>query len=102
VLGDVRAEFGVVVDATAGQLLLTRANIKPATDIAGMRSAFITGVTTDARMILNGAGLLADNQHRAAEPLEVPLAQLVRQHQQFPFGGCGLEATPFKVYQALT
>lgn len=62
VLGDARAEFGIVVDSAAGQISLPHANIKAATDIAGMRSAFITGVTTDARMILDGAGLLADER----------------------------------------
>jgi purine-binding chemotaxis protein CheW len=60
VLGRSRAEFGIVADATLGQITLPQADIKPARDIAGMRSAFISGVTKDAVLLLDGAKLLTD------------------------------------------
>lgn len=74
VLGDSRPEFGVVADAAAGHMTLARAGLRPASDVAGMRSSFITGVTKNAEgdtcMILDGGKLLADERftvnHRPA------------------------------------
>ncbi len=62
VLGEQRPEFGIVVDAAAGHTVLPRAGLRPAGDIAGMRADFITGVTGDACMILDGARLIADER----------------------------------------
>lgn len=62
VLGESRPEFGIVADATAGHVILPRATIKSASGIAGMRSGFITGVTTESCMILDGGKLLADER----------------------------------------
>ncbi len=60
VLGRARAEFGIVADSTLGQITLPEADIRPARDIAGMRSTFIAGVTKEACLLLDGAKLLAD------------------------------------------
>ncbi|MBX7200942.1 MAG: chemotaxis protein CheW [Rhodospirillaceae bacterium] len=66
VLGEERPEFGVIADATAGHMSLARAGIKPASDVAGLRSTFIAGVTASipggACMILDGGKLLADER----------------------------------------
>jgi purine-binding chemotaxis protein CheW len=62
VLGTTRTEFGIIADAALGQTLLAKTDVLPARDIAGLRSAFITGVTRDATLVLDGAKLLADER----------------------------------------
>jgi purine-binding chemotaxis protein CheW len=66
VLGRGRAEFGIVADAALGQVTLPQADIHPARDIAGLRNAFIIGVTKDATLVLDGARLLADERFTIA------------------------------------
>lgn len=72
VLGETRPEFGIVADAASGHVVLPQTDIRPAGDVAGLRSGFIIGVTRDARMILDGGKLLADERftidHRSSTP----------------------------------
>ena len=63
VLGDGRAEFGVLADAAREVITLGMEEIHPAPDSAGgVGREYLRGVTGDALIVLDGAALLRDGR----------------------------------------
>jgi purine-binding chemotaxis protein CheW len=63
VLGDQRAEFGIMADAAQEVAVLRVDEIHPAPDSAsGVGREYLRGVTADALIVLDGAALLQDGR----------------------------------------
>jgi purine-binding chemotaxis protein CheW len=63
VLGDQRAEFGVLADAASEVITLRVDEIhKPPDSAAGVGREYLRGVTADALIVLDGAALLKDGR----------------------------------------
>ena len=61
VLGDERAEFGVLADAAHEVILLRRDELlEPPGSVTGLGHEYLRGVTSDALIVLDGAVLLQD------------------------------------------
>jgi purine-binding chemotaxis protein CheW len=60
VLGEERAEFGVLAEAYEVVTLRADAVREPPDSVAGSAREFLRGVTADALLVLDGAALLAD------------------------------------------
>jgi purine-binding chemotaxis protein CheW len=63
VLGDTRAEFGVLVDSAHGTTTISVTDVLAApAGVAGIAGACVRGVTRDAVIVLDGQALLADQR----------------------------------------
>lgn len=63
VLGEGRAEFGVLADEALGQAGLAAADIlEPPGEVSGIGRAYLRGVTREAQIVLDGAALLRDQR----------------------------------------
>ncbi len=69
VLGDDRAEFGIVIDQADEVTSINTHDIFPlSVTLAGLQRDLLRGVTEDATLVLNGAALLADERLMIDEP----------------------------------
>jgi purine-binding chemotaxis protein CheW len=74
VLGRDQPELAFAVDSFEGTEQLDASSILPAAAAAERENAFVRGVTTDARMVLDGATLLADPRLYVDEVIGAPIS----------------------------